>query len=42
MVKILTDDKLRDDLITKGLERAKDFTWDKTAEQTKEIYFKLM
>jgi glycosyltransferase involved in cell wall biosynthesis len=42
MVKILTEDKLRDDLITKGLERAKDFTWDKTAEQTKEIYFKLM
>lgn len=42
MNRVLSNDNLKNDLIKKGLERAKEFTWDKTAEKTKEIYFDLL
>lgn len=38
---LLTNDGLREDLIEKGFRRAKLFSWDKTAEEIKEIYKKL-
>jgi len=40
MRQVLTDSKLRDDMIRKGLEQAKRFSWKKTAEQTQEVYNK--
>ena len=41
MSRVLTDGKLRNNMIRKGLERAKGFTWEKTAEQTLEVYHKV-
>jgi glycosyltransferase involved in cell wall biosynthesis len=38
VLKILGDNKLRDDLRMKGLEQAKKFHWKKTAEKTLEVY----
>jgi len=38
MFKVLSDNGLREDLIQKGLERAKLFTWKKTAEKTLKYY----
>lgn len=38
MRRVLTDNKLRDDMIRKGLEQSKKFSWEKTAEQTLEVY----
>ena len=38
MYKVLTDTQLKRDLIQKGIERAKLFTWAKTAEKTLELY----
>ncbi len=38
VVKILTDSNLREELINKGYEQLKKFSWQKTAEQTKKIY----
>lgn len=38
MRQVLTDDKLRDDMIKKGLEQSKKFSWEKAAEQTLEVY----
>jgi glycosyltransferase involved in cell wall biosynthesis len=37
ILKIVSDNALRQDLIQKGLERAKDFSWQKTAEMTWQI-----
>ncbi|MBI4692176.1 MAG: glycosyltransferase family 4 protein [Candidatus Terrybacteria bacterium] len=42
MNKVLSDEKLRQNLIKRGLERAKKFIWKETAQKTKEIYFNLM
>src|SRR3989344_1145533 len=39
---ILGDDVLKNDLINKGLERVKFFSWQNTAEKTKEIYLTLV
>lgn len=39
--KILTNVELRNELINKGLERAKLFSWEKTAKETLEIYKRL-
>jgi glycosyltransferase involved in cell wall biosynthesis len=39
--RILDDASLRDELVRKGLERCKDFTWRKAAEQTFELYREL-
>jgi len=38
MYKVLTDKNLRENLIKKGLERAKQFSWEKTAKETLKIY----
>ncbi len=35
---VMNDNHLRDELITKGLKRAKEFSWDKCAEQTEAVY----
>jgi len=40
MVKVLSDESLQKVMIKKGLERAKNFTWKKTAEKTLEVYKK--
>ncbi len=37
MIKILTDQRLRQEMVEKGLERVKSFSWQKTAEQTYEV-----
>jgi glycosyltransferase involved in cell wall biosynthesis len=36
--KVLTDEKLREELIRKGFERVKRFSWEKTARETIEVY----
>ncbi len=41
IINILDDDKLRQSLIEKGLNRAKNFSWEKTAEQTLNVYTKV-
>ena len=38
LVRVLDDTNLRKDLIAKGQERLKQFSWKQTAEQTKKIY----
>lgn len=35
--KVLTDEKLRSDMIYKGLKQAKKFTWEKTAQETLKV-----
>ncbi|MDO9390263.1 MAG: glycosyltransferase family 1 protein [bacterium] len=40
--KVLNDSTLRQDLITKGLLRAKAFTWKRTAEETLMVYRKII
>jgi len=39
--KVLTDDALRAEMIEKGLERAKSFSWQETARQTLMLYEKI-
>ena len=41
MRRVLTDSKLRDGMVGKGLEQAKKFSWEKAAEQTREVYDKV-
>ncbi|HEX73968.1 MAG TPA: glycosyltransferase family 4 protein [Dehalococcoidia bacterium] len=41
MQQVLTDSKLRDDMVRKGLEQAKKFSWEKAAEETQEVYNKV-
>ena len=41
MRQVLTDTELRDNMIRKGLEQSKRFSWEKTAEQTLEVYNKV-
>ena len=38
MIRILTDEKLRDQLVAAGEIRSKDFSWEKTAAETKLVY----
>ena len=38
LVRIATDAALRQDLRKKGIDRAKRFSWDRTAEQTLDVY----
>ena len=40
MRRVLTDNQLRNEMITKGLEQSKKFSWDRTAQQTLEVYRK--
>lgn len=42
MYKVLTDSKLREDLIQKGLERAKLFSWEKSAREHLKIFETLL
>jgi len=41
MRRVLTDRDLRDDMVRKGLEQAKKFSWDRTAAETLAVYRKL-
>jgi glycosyltransferase involved in cell wall biosynthesis len=41
ILSLLTDDKLAEDLRQRGLQRAQEFSWRKTAEQTWEVYQRL-
>ena len=36
--KVINNYKLRQKLIKRGLERVKDFSWEKTAKKTKKVY----
>ena len=38
MHRVLTDAPLREELRTKGLERARQFTWERTARETVAVY----
>ncbi|MBA7538795.1 D-inositol-3-phosphate glycosyltransferase [subsurface metagenome] len=38
---VLTDNTLRDEMIRKGLEQSKRFSWEETASQTQEVYEKV-
>ncbi|MFC2012659.1 glycosyltransferase family 4 protein [Chloroflexota bacterium] len=38
MKRVLTDNELRNGMIGKGLARAEEFSWEKTARQTQEVY----
>ncbi|MBD3233705.1 MAG: glycosyltransferase [candidate division Zixibacteria bacterium] len=40
MYRVLSDSELADSLTRKGLDRAAQFTWDRTAEETLEVYRK--
>lgn len=42
IIKVSEDRKLRNELINKGYEKLKEFSWEKTAEQTKKIYEDLL
>jgi glycosyltransferase involved in cell wall biosynthesis len=39
--RVLTDKELREELICKGLKRAKNFSWQQAAEKTLEVYHKV-
>jgi len=39
--RVLTDRKLRDNMVRKGLEQSGRFSWDKTAQQTQQVYDKV-
>jgi len=41
MRQVLTDNELRDNMIRKGLEQSKKFSWEKAARQTQEVYNKV-
>ena len=38
MQELVSNGTKRDDLVAKGLERAKQFSWKKTAEQTWKVF----
>ncbi len=38
LLKVLTDENLRQEMIAKGLIRVKDFTWESTARKTLEVF----
>ncbi len=42
LIKLLTDGELRDDLIGRGLERVKNFSWAKSSELIMHVYHKVM
>jgi glycosyltransferase involved in cell wall biosynthesis len=41
MWRLLTDDALRADMISKGLKRVKSFSWERAARETLEVYRKI-
>ena len=42
MQRVLSDETLRSDLIERGLRRAKNFTWEKTAGETLKVFDEIM
>lgn len=42
MLRVLTDERLRKELAKKGLERAKMFSWSKCANETLELFYKVI
>ena len=42
MQRLLTDSSLQDELTNKGLERARAFTWQRTARETVEVYDRVL
>lgn len=42
IIKVVKDEKFRNGLVKEGLKNSKKFSWDKTAEQTLEVYQKLV
>jgi len=38
MRRVLTHDELRGNMVKKGLEQSKKFSWEKTAELTLQVY----
>ncbi|CEK35534.1 group 1 glycosyl transferase,Capsular glucan synthase,lipopolysaccharide 1,2-N-acetylglucosaminetransferase,Glycogen synthase,glycogen synthase, Corynebacterium family,Glycosyl transferases group 1 [[Clostridium] sordellii] len=42
IINVITDKKLRSELIEKGIKRSSYFSWEKTANQTYEIYKKVL
>ena len=38
MYQILTNDELKNDMVKKGLERAKMFSWEQAAKETSKMY----
>lgn len=42
MRRVLTDSELRRDLVIKGLKRARRFSWEETAELTRQVYNKVL
>ncbi len=42
MVNVLSDPGLSEDLRRRGLERSKEFSWERTALQTLEVYRKIL
>lgn len=41
LVKVITDEKYREKMIKKGLEQSAKFSWEKTAQQTIQVYEKV-
>jgi glycosyltransferase involved in cell wall biosynthesis len=41
ILKVISDTSLRHDLIQKGWLRAKDFTWEKCAEETLKLFYEV-
>jgi glycosyltransferase involved in cell wall biosynthesis len=42
MVRVLTNDALRDDLVRRGFERVKQFSWDRSVRRTHDIYMDVL
>ena len=40
--KFLDNDDIREEYIKKGYERASNFSWEKTVQQTSEVYSKVL
>ncbi|HEY82577.1 MAG TPA: glycosyltransferase family 4 protein [Dehalococcoidia bacterium] len=42
MARVLTDKNLREEMVRKGFEQARKFSWEETARQTQEVYNKVL
>jgi len=42
MIKVLTDDELKREMSIKGINRAKLFSWDRTAEKYVEVFDRVL
>jgi glycosyltransferase involved in cell wall biosynthesis len=41
IAKVLLDEALREKMVSEGLKRAQEFSWERTARETREIYLSL-